>query len=260
MCPGFFYLDRNYTFFYEEKTFQEATTICKDNDQYLVQIRNRAENDFIFETIVRKYFDNIWLGAHNTIDTQNFKWLDGSAMNYTNWFPAEPGQNDSLQRNAVLMDVETGVWFIYPSTGRFSFLCERQVEFKIEIFDMEFEQDTTENQDLTGGEFVVFKKTVENLSTARRESLISENYTARKSNIISSESSWTHKFSVKLVSKLEAKLKLFTASTQLELGYGFDYLTKSSSSVTSETTESRKFEEKIIVPPRTSLHHVRSAL
>jgi hypothetical protein len=61
---------------------------------YLATITSHAENQFIFTNIVNasiqpNYGDQLWLGGRD-IGGGNWQWINGEAMNYTNWAPGEP--------------------------------------------------------------------------------------------------------------------------------------------------------------------------
>ncbi|RWS18437.1 C-type lectin domain family 4 member E-like protein [Leptotrombidium deliense] len=81
----------------------------------VVRIRSLEENDFIAAN-----FPHIttWLGAKREIGNQ-WKWLDGRDVIYTNWKDGEP---NNLETEECLLFCNrrgnTGVWIDYPSMKR----------------------------------------------------------------------------------------------------------------------------------------------
>ena len=64
---------------------------------------------------------------------EGFQWVDGSAVDYTNWTPHEPSRVDDY---AVFMRY-TGVWFADPLQVSRAFICERgSYDFFVHIYGM----------------------------------------------------------------------------------------------------------------------------
>ena len=56
----------------------------------MVSIRDKAENDFVFERF-RRSMGKIWLGGHPTCPgCDDWTWTDGSDFSFTNWDGGEP--------------------------------------------------------------------------------------------------------------------------------------------------------------------------
>lgn len=123
------YQGQDYFFVKEYKTFDEAVSLCRARGQRLVEIKSEAENEFVWENIVKRAGWYTWLGATNELGTKKFKWLaDGSYVTggYTKWYRHRPNR-DVNQRNAIFIYYD-GNWFDWPVSATLYVLCERVVE------------------------------------------------------------------------------------------------------------------------------------
>jgi len=71
-------------------TWHEANDICKELDANLASIHSDEENNFIL-SITSGFHFGVWIGLH--WDDNEFKYTDGSAYDYSNWYPGEPDEN-----------------------------------------------------------------------------------------------------------------------------------------------------------------------
>lgn len=129
----FTFLDKEYFLIKELKTLDDADSFCKHRNQRLVQINSQQINDFIYNQIVKPNSVTIWLRASNQIGQTQFKWLDGSELTYSNWYQSFPNQ-DTMQRNGILMRQLDGKWVDKISSDLNYVLCER-----VNIFALAFE-------------------------------------------------------------------------------------------------------------------------
>lgn len=145
---GFSYSDKQYTLINPVTTFDKAVSICRNRNERLVQIRSKDENDFIFNTIVAPLRLKLALGATNTIGLNGFKWLDGSAMKYSNWQTGYPIVKPN-QQSFVVMTPGTGEWYNYqlPAskwtiqyTVEWTVLCEKTVS----VLPVKFDSKTSQ--------------------------------------------------------------------------------------------------------------------
>lgn len=125
------YLGKEYTFVPCYRQFLLAENHCRARGELLVQIETPEENDFIYNTIVKPNWQSIWLGAANIAGTAQFEWLDGTELNYTNWFSGNPSET-TTNRNTIVMYYKTGTWYDWPrdpggqwSDGKTRYICER---------------------------------------------------------------------------------------------------------------------------------------
>lgn len=132
------FMNKDYLETKERHTFEEAVIYCKSRGQNLLEIKSKAEQDFIMKSIVRPNEAYIWLGATNVVGTKTFKWLsDGSdvATQYSNWWHSEPKQSPR-KPNAIIMTYEGGVWFdiSVSGSGYRLVVCERVMRPSLDAF------------------------------------------------------------------------------------------------------------------------------
>lgn len=115
----------------EWKSFEEAVAVCKEQNGRLVHIYSKDEQDYIFESFVKPFGYDIWLGARNIVGTKIFKWIgDADASGYSNWQIGFP-RSDGNKPNAIIMSSESiGKWHDISISGKRRVLCER---FKIKV-------------------------------------------------------------------------------------------------------------------------------
>ena len=70
--------------------WEEAEALCVTEEAHLVSIRDREENDFVFQRF-RLSMGKIWLGGLATCPGCNdWTWTDGSVFSFTYWEGGEP--------------------------------------------------------------------------------------------------------------------------------------------------------------------------
>ncbi len=79
---------------------------------YLATIGSEAENDFVKSLLgMQPNLSQYWLGATDEVAEGDFRWVDGTAFSYANWFAGEPNNNYGLSEEDFLaMDLRTGTW------------------------------------------------------------------------------------------------------------------------------------------------------
>ncbi len=72
-------------------TFDDAENACSqaDNSSILLTMQSKEEQDFITEYLFKthKIVENVWIGLKRN---NNFKWDDGSSLEFTNWLTGNP--------------------------------------------------------------------------------------------------------------------------------------------------------------------------
>jgi hypothetical protein len=97
-----------------EKTlpFDDAEKECLQyNGSQLLTLHSKEEQDFISEFLfkTKKIAENVWLGLKK--DNNNFKWSDGSNLDFANWLTGNP--SNKSDHNCVQMLPESspiGKW------------------------------------------------------------------------------------------------------------------------------------------------------
>ncbi|GFR23389.1 macrophage mannose receptor 1, partial [Trichonephila clavata] len=80
-------------------TWGMAAQNCKEeHNGNLVTIHSKELQDFLTTFLGLSAQESIWIGLHDRINETDYKWEDGSPVNYTNWEPMEPtGPNDDKE-------------------------------------------------------------------------------------------------------------------------------------------------------------------
>uniref|UniRef100_UPI00398F2BEC CD302 antigen n=1 Tax=Pristiophorus japonicus TaxID=55135 RepID=UPI00398F2BEC len=93
----------------------KAQEICKDSapGADIVSILNEKENKFIVDQFKKPVQPGtIWLGMVFDTDSNALRWIDQSAINYSNWAPGEPPGGTYDADTCTVMDTKSGQWKI----------------------------------------------------------------------------------------------------------------------------------------------------
>ncbi|XP_062966065.1 low affinity immunoglobulin epsilon Fc receptor [Cynocephalus volans] len=103
------------------KRWLHAQYACSDIQGRLVSIHSPEEQDFLTKHANRR---GSWIGLHDVDAEGEFIWMDGSAVDYSNWHPGEP--NNHGQGEDCVMMQGSGQWndaFCRSELG--AWVCER---------------------------------------------------------------------------------------------------------------------------------------
>ncbi|TFK09451.1 protein BANP [Platysternon megacephalum] len=90
----------------QEVDFETTLEACKQAGGSIASPRNKGENDAVF-SIVRFFDKYAYLGIKGGGIPGKFHFLDGTAVNYTNWHASEP--SDIGEENCMEMCTD-GAW------------------------------------------------------------------------------------------------------------------------------------------------------
>ncbi|XP_035665131.1 neurocan core protein-like [Branchiostoma floridae] len=131
----------------DEVSWSTASSRCQQHGAILASIKDHGENNFIADLISKKddnkfrVIPSFWIGLHK--QSEQWKWTDGSRLDYTNWAPDEP--NGSLfssffhGEDCVSMYYKTGrniIWKLKRHTGQWNddrcnsnkpYICEKPI-------------------------------------------------------------------------------------------------------------------------------------
>lgn len=107
--PGFVYMGSLHGHHYycstSPATWQNAQANCVANGGNLAVVTSAAENNFIASKLTTQ---SAYIGLSDHLQEGTFKWVDGSPLSYTNWYPGQPN-NYGVGQDYVEM-LSSGLW------------------------------------------------------------------------------------------------------------------------------------------------------
>jgi len=112
-------------------TWMEAEAFAKKQGGHLATVRNAEENDWLLNTfapLTGAADSGLWIGlcdptkdrkggAHDA----NFVWVDGEPVDFTFWYPGEPGNTDGIEYYTAMRNPidapPVGSWNDLPNDG-----------------------------------------------------------------------------------------------------------------------------------------------
>ena len=91
------YYDGSFYTFVVGPSWNEAKSNAEKLGGQLVSINTAEEQQFIYDNFVVNADKDIWIGLSDTEVEGNFKWLDGTPLNYANWAPNEPSNGGNQE-------------------------------------------------------------------------------------------------------------------------------------------------------------------
>lgn len=143
--------------------WREAYKFCEQQGGHLITINSDDEQVFISKLISEKATGSyLWLGATDSYEEGNWKWITGEKITYKNWADSEP--NNYNDEDYMSIYKNSGKWndgmdIYYSDTKAYSFICE----FDENVVDCSLEKAF----DYNGHRYEVYNNSVD-WQTAKR--------------------------------------------------------------------------------------------
>eukprot|EP00062_Callorhinchus_milii_P015541 gi/632965896/ref/XP_007899119.1/ PREDICTED: collectin-12 isoform X1 [Callorhinchus milii] len=119
--------DKCYYFSDDKYEFEEGRNLCKNMSSHMLIVKNREEQQWLRRQINRTGF--YWLGLTDTEKENEWKWVDGTTAEYTNW---RPGQPDNWSIYGPTEDCagfpDSALWNDFFCTDLNHLICEKNVK------------------------------------------------------------------------------------------------------------------------------------
>ena len=110
------------------RSFNDSKRICEQNKARLVQLRSKAELDFIDANVTQSGF---WIDSKPTANRVPTEFSDGSTIEWIDWYPGYDNGSQTFDCTAFGISnhrpsaMETRKWYTERCTGTRMVVCEK---------------------------------------------------------------------------------------------------------------------------------------
>lgn len=151
----------------ESVTWKEAQDKCRELGGNLAMPKSADLGDFISGVARRYEINGLWLGATDEEQEGVWKWIDGTAMTYTNWNVGEP---NNVNGNEHYLETYTssndGKWNDLPGDMRLDgYICQFDLIKTVSVFrEMDGELFSVDIRDISFSDGVIITDTAISLN------------------------------------------------------------------------------------------------
>ncbi|NNE14965.1 MAG: HYR domain-containing protein [Saprospiraceae bacterium] len=103
----------------QPKEWNTAQQTCINNGGHLAVINSAEENNFLANILT---LQSAWIGCSDAQNEGTFEWVNGDALNYTNWYPGQPNDYNYNQDYVELLN--NGQWNDQYNTYALEYIME----------------------------------------------------------------------------------------------------------------------------------------
>ncbi|GIY52804.1 secretory phospholipase A2 receptor [Caerostris darwini] len=115
-------------------TWEKAEEYCREeHNGNLVTVHSQELQDFLTAFLMQSAQYRVWIGLHDRINETDYKWEDGSPVNYTNWEPSEPSGPSNEKEDCTEMMYwssrplgKPGMWNDISCDRETQFICQKR--------------------------------------------------------------------------------------------------------------------------------------
>ncbi len=110
--------------------WEDANLYCESLGGHLATITSKEENDFLFNFMLNKGYENAYFGLTDAYEEGNWEWINGEVFAYSNWHSGEPNNQGNTEHYAMFYyKFSDGTWNDgdfggQTLNGEKNFICE----------------------------------------------------------------------------------------------------------------------------------------
>ncbi|CAL1269664.1 unnamed protein product [Larinioides sclopetarius] len=115
-----------------KEKWENAQKACKEYNGDLATVYSQELQDFLTAFLLMNAQSNVWIGLHDRDNENDYKWADGTPVNFTNFEPNEPSGTARAQEDCMEMVFKSsrpqgkpGQWNDINCHNEIQFICQK---------------------------------------------------------------------------------------------------------------------------------------